>query len=244
MTLRKLIYTPSGRAGEYADHGYAANLFRGCTHGCRYCYVPMFTHTKKEDFHSSCVAAPDVLDRLKADMKRVGVLDEPIFLCFTCDPYCISSPPLFTRAAIDIIVASGNRVNILTKGGTKAIKDFGALERSGSMIGATLTFESPALSYQWEPMASSPGERLRMLELAFESGIQTWASIEPVIEPLESLAIMEAAIPYVDEFKIGKLNHHFLAKTIDWRKFAQDATALMERHGKKYILKADLLKYL
>jgi len=55
---------------------------------------------------------------------------------------------------------------------------------------------------------------------------------------------MEIAMPYVDEFKIGKWNYDARAKQIDWRKFAEDAIAIMERHGKKYVLKEDLKKYL
>jgi len=241
--MRKIIYHPSGRAGEYADHGYAVNLFKGCTHGCKYCYVPMFTHQDRATFHASVTPAPDVLERLKADMKRVGVLDEPIFMCFTCDPYCIDAPEGITRAAIKIIIESGNRVNILTKAGVKAKKDFDLLcSVHGNKIGATLTFYDLSKSVKWEPRASWPSSRIIMLEDAKFIGIQTWASIEPVIIPGESLAIMEEAIPYVDEFKIGKLNHHPLAQEINWKDFALKAVDLMEKHNKKYLLKQDLIK--
>ena len=34
MSLKKIIYTPKGRAGEYGK--YAVNLFDGCSHGCNY----------------------------------------------------------------------------------------------------------------------------------------------------------------------------------------------------------------
>jgi hypothetical protein len=30
MNKLQTLYTPSGRAGEYADHGYALNLYNGC----------------------------------------------------------------------------------------------------------------------------------------------------------------------------------------------------------------------
>lgn len=241
MSYRKLIYHPSGSAGEYAEKGYAVNLFRGCTHGCRYCYVPQFTHQSREAFHAHCDPAPDVLARLKADMKRVGVLSEPIFLCFTTDPYCVDAPEGITRKAIEIILESGNRVNILTKGGTRACADFDLLASvPGNKIGATLTFFWRGSQREWEPKASTPNDRHVMLRKAHELGIETWASIEPVIFPEESILIMDAAIPYVDEFKIGRWNHDPQAKAIDWKGFANRARDLMEKHGKRYMFKAEL----
>lgn len=245
MTLRKLIYHPSGKAGEYANKGYAANLFKGCTHGCKYCYVPMFTHAKREVFHRGVSTAPDVINRLKADMARIGKVDEPIFLCFTCDPYCRNADLRITREAIKIILGSGNAVNILTKTGGLAGRDFDLLCGSpGSKIGATLTFHCPDCSKEWEPYASWPMNRITLLKNAHDLGISTWASIEPVIIPEESLAIMKEAIPYVDEFKIGKWNHDKRSNNIDWKRFANDAIELMEKHNKKYVLKEDLVKYL
>lgn len=239
--MRKLIYHPSGRAGEYAEKGYAANLFKGCTHGCKYCYVPQFTHTKRDEFHASVTTAPDVLDRLTADMKRIGKVDEPIFLCFTCDPYCSDADTRITREAIKIIIDSDNAVNILTKGGSRAVRDFDLLEKNpGNKIGATLTFLEREHSLTWEPRASIPVQRILMLKAAKDRGIYTWVSIEPVIDPIESLMIMEAAIPYVDEFKIGKWNHDSRAKEINWRNFAMKAKEMMERNGKRYMFKKEL----
>jgi len=239
--MRPLIYTPSGRAGEYADHGYAANLYKGCTHGCLYCYAPFYVSRK--EFHSKVTPAPDVLERLKRDMTRVGQLSEPVFLCFSCDPYCIGTEHWRTRDAIKIITDHGNSVNILTKGGMEACRDFDLLSASNSQIGATLTFYSSALSLKWEPNAALPMNRIEMLYRAQSRNIRTWASIEPVIVPSESLMIMEAAMLYVDTFKIGKWNHDKRAAAIDWGKFLEDAVALCEQHGKAYVIKQDLLKY-
>lgn len=245
MTHRKLIYTPSGRAGEYADKGYAVNLYNGCTHGCKYCYVPGMRRLKREDFHASAISAVDVLRRLKKDMEKVGELNEPIFLCFTCDPYCIDAPHHMTKEAIKIIMGAGNCVNILTKGGHLAVRDFDLLAIDArNKIGATLTFQDEQLSRAWEPKAALPIERINMLMLAKDKGIDTWASIEPVIIPEQSLFIMKSAMRFVDEFKIGKWNHDKRANDIDWCKFANEAVALMEKNNKRYMLKEDLRSYL
>jgi DNA repair photolyase len=148
-----------------------------------------------------------------------------------------------TRKAIKIIVASGNAVNILTKGGIRACQDFDLLAGTKSKIGATLTFMSNIFSREWEPGAALPEQRIQMLMQAKSCWVETWASIEPVIIPSQSLAIMEAAMPWVDTYKIGKWNHDKRANEIDWKKFVKDAVALCERYGKRYVLKQDLLKF-
>ncbi len=249
MSDRKILYHPSGRAGAYANNGYAANIFKGCTHGCRYCFVPIFLHMGAEErktFQTIVTPAHNVVTRMKNDLKRIGKIEEPIFLSFTCDPYPLDVRMyIYTRDIIEAILDSGNCVNILTKAGTTASRDFDLLEKDRrNKIGATLTFHDEHLLRKWEPRASTAFNRIEMLRIAKESGITTWASIEPVIVPSESLKIMEAAMPYVDEFKIGKWNHDEQADKINWKAFAHDAKDLMDKHGKKYILKEDLIKYL
>ena len=43
-----IIYEPRGKAKEYSK--LAANLYKGCSHGCTYCYAPAATFTKPEQF--------------------------------------------------------------------------------------------------------------------------------------------------------------------------------------------------
>jgi len=248
MSLRKILYIPSGRAGQYSDGGYAANIFKGCDKLCLYCFVPGFLKMGEPErlkFRSEVTTAPDVLERIDKDLKRVGKLDKPIFLCFTCD--CYPEDPYLrstTRDVIRMILYSGNNVNILTKGGSLAINDFDLLAGTKSKIGATLTFIDEKVSRFWEPNAASPIDRIRMLEAAQNHGIFTWASIEPVIIPSESLRVMEASMHCVDEFKIGKWNYDSRAGMIDWHRFANDAVALMEKNNKRYVLKEDLKRWL
>ncbi len=251
MSLRKLLYTPSGRAGAYSNGGYAANIFKGCTNGCKYCFVPDFLKMGESEralFRSTVTPAPNVLERVTKDLKRLGKLPEPIFLCFTCDPIPNDDALLFyTLYVIQLILDSGNAVNILTKSGMIAECCFEKLATDNrNRIGATLTFLDEKVSKFWEPNAATPIDRIRMLEAAKERGILilTWASIEPVIIPSESLRIMEAAMHCVDEFKIGRWNHDNRDGMIDWHKFAHDAVNLMEKNNKRYVLKEDLKRWL
>jgi DNA repair photolyase len=196
----------------------------------------------KAKFHSSVNPVPDLFARLAKDCSKP--VPDPIFLSFLCDVYPANRDVhSVTRECLEIIANSGNSVNILTKGGSRAIKDFDLLAKDPrNKIGATLTFLDNAKSRHWEPKATLPDDRLHMLAAAKDAGIYTWASCEPVIEPSETLRIMYFAAPYVDEFRIGKWNHDQKAKEIDWKKFYNDAKNLMGQLGKKHMFKIDLLE--
>lgn len=76
------------------------------------------------------------------------------------------------------------------------------------MFGATLTFIDELKSLEVEPNAAKPQDRISTLKKLHEEGIKTWASIEPVIDPVQSLALIEATMPFVDQYKIGKMKAH------------------------------------
>ena len=76
------------------------------------------------------------------------------------------------------------------------------------------------------------------------AGIPTWVSLEPVLDPAVALEIIRQTHPFVDLFKVGKLNYHPLAKSIDWPQFARDAVTLLKSLGKAYYVKNDLSCYL
>lgn len=78
---------------------------------------------------------------------------------------------------------------------------------------------------------------------AYEMGIYTWVSMEPMIIPQEALEVIRQAHDYVDFWKVGKLNHNKeVERSIDWAKFRDDATALLESFGSEYYIKEDLRK--
>lgn len=137
----------------------------------------------------------------------------------------------------------GFRVSILTKGGHRAERDFDLLT-SADKFGVTLTFLDPAVSIEWEPYAALPAERIDSLKKAHALGIPTWASLEPVLAPEESLEIIRQTYTFVDQFKVGILNYHPLGKRINWARFATQAVQLLDSLGCHYYLKRDLRRWL
>ena len=235
------IYQPRGPAREYSD--WAFNLYKGCSHGCKYCYAPDATHTDRETFLKPQKRAVDwrVLNREMQNIPR----GKSVFLCFTCDPYQpLEESEQVTRRAIQLLHNAGLGVIVLTKGGNRSGRDFSLLaERPDlSQYGATLTFISDADSSKWEPGAACPSHRLSMLKKAHDFGIPTWASLEPVIDPIQSLELIQVAAPFVDLFKVGKWNHDARANAIDWPAFGREAIALFESLKKPFYIKADLNK--
>jgi DNA repair photolyase len=118
-------------------------------------------------------------------------------------------------------------VNILTKSSLVS-RDFDLISQdTRNAVGMTLTFIDPVRSLEWEPGASLPEERFQTLQRAHALGIQTWASIEPVIDPDQSLEIIRQTFQYIDHYKVGTLNYNKLANQTDWIKFRQAALQLL-----------------
>lgn len=135
---------------------------------------------------------------------------------------------------------------ILTKGGKRAERDFNLLAKNPALssFGVTLTFAKLSDSEKWEPGAATPIQRACSLYNAKDMGIKTWVSLEPVIDPQQTLEIIRCTLQSVDMYKIGKWNHDKRANEIDWKAFVQEAVEILERHGKEYYVKEDLRAYL
>jgi len=104
---------------------------------------------------------------------------------------------------------------------------------------STLTYlQDDGKTLAAEPGAALPSDRIEAIRQAHERGIETWVSLEPVLDPDESLAIIEETHEIVDLFKIGRLNH--IANDTDWRAFGTAAVEICEKLGKRYYVKHDL----
>jgi DNA repair photolyase len=243
MNKISVIYEPRGKAREYAP--LAVNLYHGCGHGCTYCYAPTCIRTTKENFYVPN-PRPNILEKLSADAQKLSFQNNkgPVLLCFTCDPYQpIDEKHQLSRKAIQILHRYDLQVTVLTKGGRRAERDFD-LMTGRDFFGVTLTNLDNALSLNWEPFAAPPEERINSLLKAHEKNIKTWVSLEPVLYPEVTLEIIRETHKFVDKFKVGTLNYHSHAKSINWHAFAANVKSLLDELGCAYYLKEDLRKWL
>jgi len=237
-----VIYEPKGRAKEYSL--LAANLYTGCAHGCKYCWAPGVLRKNADTFRTVITPRKDLLGLVIADAARLACTNKRVLLCFTCDPYQPLDDTLqLTRRVILILKKHSIPIQVLTKGGMRAARDFDLYDKYDAFA-TTMTFLDPALSAEWEPGAALPAERIDAIKTAKEKGLQTWVSLEPVIDSAQSLEIIKQTHEVGDHYKSGKWNHDARAKKIDWRAFGKMAISLCEEYGKTYYVKRDLARYL
>lgn len=234
----KPIYEPKGKAKEYGD--YAINIYTGCPHECYYCFAPNVLHREREKFHKCVAPREDIVEETKKQIEREGITGKLIHLCFTCDPYPKGYDSTPTREIIKILKDSGNHVQILTKNGEDAMRDFDLLD-SGDWFGVTYAgyeydhfFVKPPKD---EPNAGSPIDRMVALAEAHRKGIKTWVSAEPVLNADNVIDFIKEG-DYVDLWKVGKLNYH--PSEIDWGEFGREVEAKLKAKGKAYYIKDSL----
>lgn len=223
----KPLYIPKGKAKEYGD--YAVNIYTGCPHRCYYCFAPNVLHRGREEFHTRVEPRPGIVDALKRQLEREGITGKLIHLCFTCDPYPTGYDTSVTREVIKAIKASGNHVQILTKG--DGSRDFDLLDGN----------DWYGITYDGMPHGVyEPSDRVVGLAEAKYAGLKTWVSCEPVIYAGGVLKFLVNCYDIIDKVKIGKLNYH--PSTINWKDFGYEVEQLCQKLGMDYYIKESLRK--
>jgi len=243
-----VIYKPKGLALEYAN--LATNAYRGCRHGCAYCYAPSALRMSASEFHSAPSIRKGYLAKLEKDCAKFqkANMGGRVLLSFTCDPYQpLDEDTGLTRRVIQTMHAAGLDVQVLTKGGARALRDLDLFGPTDAFA-TTLTWSDRYRSILWEPEAALPAERIETIKAFHDAGVPTWVSLEPVLDPNVALDLIRTTAPFVDLFKVGKLNYagrlppelRATVEHIDWYAFGHAAESLLQELGKEYYIKIDL----
>jgi DNA repair photolyase len=241
LSASDVIYPPAGQAGEYAP--LALNIYRGCGHGCSYCYAPAAIHVKRPVFDAGALPRKDILKRVhrSAEKCRSAGITEQLLLCFTTDPYHPGDTSL-TRQVIEILREYDLGFCALTKGGTRALRDLDLFRPNSDAFASTITSLDDATSLRWERNAALPADRIAALKAFHNAGIFTWVSLEPTLDAETSLPIVKETHNFVDLYKIGKLN--YVKTVIDWKDYTVRMIELCSKLGVKHYVKHDLAEYL
>lgn len=238
----KPIYKPKGAAAEYGE--YALNIYTGCPHKCYYCFAPNVLHRARERFHDTVEPRSEIVEETKIQLDSEDFSGKTIHLCFTCDPYPKGYDSTVTREIIKLIKDHGAHVQILTKNGQDAVRDFDLLDSEdwfGITYAGYLEEDYYRSSPTAEPESGSIAMRLMAILQAYIKGIKTWVSCEPVLNAEDVLSyISRLDADFVDLWKIGKLNYY--PSDIDWKSFGHDVESLCKKLGRSYYIKESLRK--
>ena len=237
----KVLYAPRGQAGEYAP--LAINPYRGCGHGCKYCYVPKVLFMGRADFDRAAIPRARFAEALDKEASKMPADSPQVMLSFTTDPYHPFDTSL-TRESLSILRNRGLSFCTLTKGGTRALRDIDLFRPAHDAFASTLTSLDDDFSRRWEPGAALPSDRIAALKTFHAAGVFTWVSLEPTIDVEASLAIIEATHTFVDLYKVGRVNYLPITKTTDWKDYTHRVIALLGKLGTKHYIKHDLQPYL
>ncbi len=247
-----IIYEPKGPAKEYAP--LAITCYMGCEHCCKYCYAPEQINKTREEYFSGPYPRENIVGRIKKDASKLSlaradlfreVPDKEILISFIGDPYQPAEKDMhITRDVIEILTQHNLPFTILTKGGTRAVRDFYLLgECSKVRFGTTLVFIEQREADCWEPKAPTIQNRIEAIQKANEINIPTWVSLEPVIDPEQTKKIIVELQSIVTHWEIGKINHNReIEKRVNWITFREEIKELCESLSVDYHLKEGLTK--
>ncbi len=171
---------------------WSLNPYRGCEHGCIYCYARPFHeylgYSPGLDFETKIVVKPKLPELLRTELARPGWRPEGIALSGVTDCYQPVERRLrITRRCLEVLAEFRNPVAIVTKNALVArdVDVLGELARHRcAAVFISLTTLDPDLRSILEPRTSPPVARLAAIRKLRAAGIPVGVMIAPVIPAL------------------------------------------------------------
>jgi DNA repair photolyase len=180
------------------------NPYRGCEHGCIYCYArPAHAYMGLSpglDFESKLFFKPGAARLLEAELSRKAYKPATIHIGGNTDPYQPQERRLrVTRGVIEVLSRFNHPFSIITKSALIR-RDLDLLSPMAALdlvrVAISVTTLDRKLARVMEPRAATPERRLDALRALSEAGVPTAVMFAPVIPGLndhELEAVLERA---------------------------------------------------
>ncbi|MDY6964515.1 MAG: radical SAM protein [Halobacteriota archaeon] len=161
---------------------YALNPYRGCEHGCIYCYAPSVLRYKGEKRWGDFVDVRRNMPRILSKEIRSGIDIGKVGIGTVTDPYQPSEDRYeVTRNCLNVLLKKDFPVSIQTKS-TLVLRDLNLLKKfSRCEVGFTITSIDERTRREYEPLSSSFEEKLEAIRELSDSGITTWVFLGPIM---------------------------------------------------------------
>ena len=167
----------------------AINPYRGCEHGCIYCFArPTHSYLNMSpglDFETRIIAKVNAADRLREALAKPGYVASCINIGSATDAYQPVERTLgITRSVIEVLAETRHGFAIVTKsaGVERDLDLIGEMGRAGlAAVYMSVTSLDSRLSRVMEPRAAAPLRRLRTIEAFARAGVHVGVSASPMI---------------------------------------------------------------
>jgi len=177
--------------------GYSFNPYRGCEHGCIYCYARP-THeylgfSSGIDFETKIMVKEDAPSLLEKEFRKKSYKPDLIMFSGNTDCYQpIERKLKLTREALKVCLKYKNPVCIITKN-SLIQRDIDVLKELAGLKLVTVTLSITTLdknlAHKMEPRTSSPDMRLKTIEVMAKNNIPVGVNIAPIIPGLNDKEI-------------------------------------------------------
>lgn len=188
------------------DVGFDAGLnpYRGCEHGCVYCYARPYHEylgfSSGLDFESKILVKTDAPVLLRKELSSPGWKPQVLAMSGVTDCYQPAERRLkLTRGCLEVLAEFRNPVGIITKNFLVS-RDADLLAQLAShgaaLVCLSVTSLDETLARSLEPRASRPAQRLAAIEALAKAGIPVGVMVAPVVPAVtdhEMPAILKAA---------------------------------------------------
>ena len=170
----------------------SVNPYRGCEHGCIYCYARP-THeylgfSAGLDFESKIMVKMDAPELLKVELESPRWKPQVLVMSGVTDPYQpIERKLRITRGCLDVLARFRNPVAIITKNRLVS-RDIDFLRElatyNAAAVNISVTSLDAKLQRVLEPRTSPPSARIETIQQLRSAGIPTGVMVAPIIPGL------------------------------------------------------------
>ncbi|MGE5152416.1 MAG: PA0069 family radical SAM protein, partial [Bdellovibrio bacteriovorus] len=170
----------------------SVNPYRGCEHGCIYCYArPTHAYLGLSpglDFETRLLRKPDAAAQLERELAAPGYRPATLVLGANTDPYQpIERRFQITRSILEVLSHCCHPVAITTKSAL-VLRDLDLLvpmaERRLVAVLISITTLDRTLARRMEPRAASPERRLEVIRGLAQAGVPVGVLVSPLIPGL------------------------------------------------------------
>src|SRR5947207_4462126 len=179
---------------EGVPFNWTLNPYRGCTHGCHYCfarrYHVQFEMNSDDEFASVILVKHNFVEVLARELDRPAWTRELVAFGTATDPYQpIEGHYKLTRRAIEALARARTPIGLITKG-PMVVRDRDVLGDLTRSAGCTVYMSVPTVDDDaWrilEPGTAHPLQRLRAVRELIDAGINAGVLMAPIVPGFSS----------------------------------------------------------